>query len=581
MKKNFKVLYAILMASFLSNTTNLTTIAHARPSRQVVVNSSNTENSIATKGADENSQKSENNSEDANTTSTISEDSNTTGSATTTDTTSSSTNSNAENSETVDQSNTGTGTSSIFEILNSDKDITLDEISEYAMPVSYQSDFIKEFKTTFPDLDPLRKISQTDKNLNMYLDVNSNETKEITKYLTSSKGELPVYAEQNMSSVLLDEIGRLLKDITDKISKEYPSTIFSLIPTLEVFNDTYKILKLEYTSIIENNSTNQITPKILLKDVQEKLSSLLSAVNEFDSQIPELVETLNKLVESTQSSSNNKNETTSNSETVYIGEFLQELMYDKATNKFYELNPEKPDSEEYIEYTGNVTEMTRDEYLNIDLFFDTQGNQLSYDANNKTYYAYNAETNETVPYEGEVKTVKMKDFLGITEESTETSEETTKEEVSEEETTEETTEEETAEEETTEETAEEETTEETAEEEVVEETAEEEQVDPKTVTLYFGDVGQELEYDEKEKKYYQINPEKPDSEEYVEYTGEVTTMSLADYWNMDLFFDENGNQLTYDADTNSYFFYNEEKDEFALYEGKVTKMKMKEFLEQE
>ena len=105
------------------------------------------------------------------------------------------------------------------------------------------------------------------------------------------------------------------------------------------------------------------------------------------------------------------------------------------------------------------------------------------------------------------------------------------------------------------------------------------EVDPTSVIVYFGDQGQELIYDERTKKYYQLDPENLDSEDLIEYNGEVTKMTLAEYLDTDLFFDSEGNELIYDLDTNSYFLYNPETDEFVVYEGEVTKMKLKDLLE--
>ena len=359
-------------------------------------------------------------------------------------------------------------------MLNSDDSVTVDEIVDLAKPMSYGFEFINEFDTTFPDFDPLRVLSDMEGELNSYVDVNLNEPKTITKYLNDNTTTPSIYSEQNTCNMLLGEIKSLLEEINEEISLELPSTIFSLMPTVLVFEDTYKILFAEYNSIINSNSKNQISLNILLKDVKENLVSLLKTINEFKSQLPDLIDTLNEVAESFDSSTNTS---------------------DKNTTDDEELD------EELTEEDGLIEENIEEE---------------------------------------------------ITEEDSE-------EEIIEEDT----------EEEITGEDAEEETTEEEVEEEV----------DPNSVIVYFGDQGQELIYDERTKKYYQLDPENPDSEDLIEYNGEVTKMTLAEYLDTDLFFDSEGNELIYDLDTNSYFLYNPETDEFVVYEGEVTKMKLKDLLE--
>ena len=353
--------------------------------------------------------------------------------------------------------------------------------------MSYGFEFINEFDTTFPDFDPLRVLSDMEGELNSYVDVNLNEPKTITKYLNYNTTTPSIYSEQNTCNMLLGEIKSLLEEINEEISLELPSTIFSLMPTVLVFEDTYKILFAEYNSIINSNSKNQISLNILLKDVKENLVSLLKTINEFKSQLPDLIDTLNEVAESFDSSTNTS---------------------DKNTTDDEELDEE------------------------------------------------------------------------LTEEDTE--EEIIEEEIIEEEIIEEDTEEEIIEEDTEEEITGEDSEEETTEEDVEEETTEEEveeEVDPNSVIVYFGDQGQELIYDERTKKYYQLDSENPDSEDLIEYNGEVTKMTLAEYLDTDLFFDSEGNELIYDLDTNSYFLYNPETDEFVVYEGEVTKMKLKDLLE--
>ncbi len=57
-------------------------------------------------------------------------------------------------------------------------------------------------------------------------------------------------------------------------------------------------------------------------------------------------------------------------------------------------------------------------------------------------------------------------------------------------------------------------------------------------------------------------------------------MTLKNIFNTDLFFDSERNELIYTLDTNSYFLYNHETDEFIVYEGEVTTIKLKIYLNQ-
>lgn len=497
MKKNLKLLSGILMASFISApVVDSVESVKARASRQVVVNassnqvnaSSSTEKSTSSRTSDENSNSS---SKEQNISAQSSNDENlkTEGEESTTSENEILNEENLENGEsTGETSEEGTtdseseeGTTSIFEMLNSDKNITVDEIKDLSMPLSHSQDFIDEFTTTFPNLNPLRKLTSTSNNMDLYLDVNSNETKSVTQYLNNSKSYPSVYADQNKCNMLISEIDRLISEINDDISTELPSTIFSLMPTITVFSDTFKILSLEYNSVLETNSENQIVLKILLKDVEDKLVSLLASINEFKTQLPDLIEELDSLAKSSSSSNSNSNKNDN--------ETIEEEILD----------------EEIVE------------------------------------------------------------------------EEVLDEEIKDEEIVEEETQEEIVEEEIVEEVVEENSNNNTKEE-VVEEEIEEE-IDPNSIILYFGDQGQEVVYDESTKKYYQLDPENPDSENLIEYSGEVSEMTLAEYLNIDVFLDKDGNELLYDADTDSYFSYDEQKDEFVVYEGEVTKLKMKDILE--
>ena len=500
MKKNLKFLSGILMASFISNSViDTSNFAKARVSRTVVVNavsndlnnnSNNSQEEISTRSSEiealnENADLETTNEEGLTENEPLLDENGNIIEE----------NENSEESledEDTDEEDSESETTNILQMLNSDDSVTVDEIVDLAKPMSYGFEFINEFDTTFPDFDPLRVLSDMEGELNSYVDVNLNEPKTITKYLNDNTTTPSIYSEQNTCNMLLGEIKSLLEEINEEISLELPSTIFSLMPTVLVFEDTYKILFAEYNSIINSNSKNQISLNILLKDVKENLVSLLKTINEFKSQLPDLIDTLNEVAESFDSSTNTS---------------------DKNTTDDEELD------EELTEEDGLIEENIEEE---------------------------------------------------ITEEDSE-------EEIIEEDTEEEIIEEDT-EEEITGEDAEEETTEEEVEEETTEEEVEEE-VDPNSVIVYFGDQGQELIYDERTKKYYQLDPENPDSEDLIEYNGEVTKMTLAEYLDTDLFFDSEGNELIYDLDTNSYFLYNPETDEFVVYEGEVTKMKLKDLLE--
>ena len=491
MKKNLKFLSGILMASFISNSViDTSNFAKARVSRTVVVNavsndlnnnSNNSQEEISTRSSEiealnENADLETTNEEGLTENEPLLDENGNIIEE----------NENSEESledEDTDEEDSESETTNILQMLNSDDSVTVDEIVDLAKPMSYGFEFINEFDTTFPDFDPLRVLSDMEGELNSYVDVNLNEPKTITKYLNDNTTTPSIYSEQNTCNMLLGEIKSLLEEINEEISLELPSTIFSLMPTVLVFEDTYKILFAEYNSIINSNSKNQISLNILLKDVKENLVSLLKTINEFKSQLPDLIDTLNEVAESFDSSTNTS---------------------DKNTTDDEELDKELTEEDGLIE--ENIEEEITEEY-------------------------------------------------------------------SEEEIIEEDTEEEITGEDAKEETTEEEVEEETTEEEV------EEEVDPNSVIVYFGDQGQELIYDERTKKYYQLDPENPDSEDLIEYNGEVTKMTLAEYLDTDLFFDSEGNELIYDLDTNSYFLYNPETDEFVVYEGEVTKMKLKDLLE--
>lgn len=484
MKKNLKLLSGILMASFISNATvDTSNFAKARVSRTVIVNSTSNElnnesqEKISTRSAeievlDENTDLETTNEEGLTEDETLlDEDGNVIEEDEILDESLEDEDTDAEDSE--------SGTTNILQMLNSDDSITVEEIVDLSRPMSYGFLFVDELNDTFPDFNPLRVLSDMENELNSYVDVNSNEVKTITKYLNDNTSTPSIYSEQNTCNMLLQEISSLLEEITEEISLELPSTIFSLMPTVLVFEDTYKILFAEYNSIINSNSKNQISLTILLEDLKENLASLLKTINEFKSQLPDLIETLNEVAESFNSSTNTS---------------------DKDITDDEELDEELTEEDELIE-----------EDIDEEMIEEDAGDEL-------------------------------------------------------------------IEEDIDEEIIEDDAEEETTDEEIIEDDTEEE-IDPNSVIIYFGDQGQELIYDDSSKKYYQLDPENPDSDELVEYNGEVSQMTLAEYLDTDLFFDSEGNELIYDLDTNSYFLYDSEADEFVVYEGEVTTIKLKDLLE--
>lgn len=493
MKKNLKFLSGILMASFISNSA-LTNIekTDARISRNIVVNSS--ANSLRNSNKNTSNETPKNNSSENSENSSSKEIQETNGEINKEDTlqedTSIELNENEDTSISEDESeDSSNNTTNILGMLNSDKSLTKEDIVKLSMPVSHSIEFLDEFKTTFPNLDPLRQISPLFVEIDNYLDVNSNEAKTITKFLNQNTNDKLInFSDQNNSNMLLTEISDLLKELKDEINSEkLPSTIFSLMPTLTVFNDTYKILYLEYDSITKSNN-NQITLNILLKDTETKLLSLLDSIKDFKNQLPELTETLNQLAESI-------------------------------------TQPEE--NEEEIDNSSTEEETTESD--------STESDQTENENNTE-----NSETTNDNTEENEV--IEDTEENNISEESTEVEETTDNNDKK-------------------------------------EDTEDNKDVDPNSVIVYFGEQGQEIIFDEKTKKYYQIDPENPDSEELIEYKGNVTKMTLAEYLDTDLYFDDKGNELIFDVDTNSYFLYDSEKDEFVLYTGEVTKKKVKDLLE--
>ncbi|EGX28239.1 hypothetical protein SFBNYU_002470 [Candidatus Arthromitus sp. SFB-mouse-NYU] len=363
-----------------------------------------------------------------------------------------------------------------MQMLNSNKDLTVEEIAELALSASHSIGFIEEFKETFPELNPLRQITPINNNLNNYLDVNNGEISKLTQILNTSNSPISPYADQNSCNLLLNEISITLSELKEAVEEELPSTIFSLVPTITVFNDTFKILSEQYSNIVQSDYKNQITLNILLDELKPKLTSLLSSIQEFKIQLPDLIDTLNELakeledkdddinedtetpsdttdkeetpsddidsentdsetsnpdnnVNSGNTSSGNTNSGTSSKEDsttnedvnsteeemIYLGENGQELIYNPDDDKFYELNPEDPESEEFIEYTGEVLSMPLKEYLQTEVYFDTDGNELLYDMDTDSFLKYDEETGEYVPYEGEITTMTLGDYLDLLE----------------------------------------------------------------------------------------------------------------------------------------------------------------------
>lgn len=484
MKRNLKLLYGILMASFISNCAishiNINSAKASRTSRPVVVN--NSSNEKTTSNTNENSK--DNTSSDSNSSNTNTEsnkDSSSSSNNSSSSNGNSSSSSSSGNSSSSNSSSNSTETTTLMKVLNSNKDLTIEEIAELALSASHSIGFIEEFKETFPELNPLRQITPIDNNLNNYLDVNNAEINTLNQILNKSTSSISPYADQNSCNLLLNEISITLAELKESIEEELPSTIFSLVPTITVFNDTFKILSEQYSNIVQSDYKNQITLNILLDELKPKLSSLLKSMQEFKVQLPDLIDTLNQLakdledkdddinvdieipddttdeeeipsdeIDSENSDSENIDSETPNTdndvnsgntnsgntssetpkgegdttnedvvstdEMVYFGEDGQQLLYDPDEDKFYELNPEDPESEEFIEYTGEVISMTLEEYLQTELYFDPDGNELLYDIDTDSFLKYDEETGEYVPYEGEVTSMTLGDYLDLLEE---------------------------------------------------------------------------------------------------------------------------------------------------------------------
>ena len=78
------------------------------------------------------------------------------------------------------------GTTNLLEMLNSDDSLTMEDISNFAAPISNSPGFIDEFKTEFPDLNPLRKLSPIDGGSKNYLDVNSESIQTLPSFLNKT-----------------------------------------------------------------------------------------------------------------------------------------------------------------------------------------------------------------------------------------------------------------------------------------------------------------------------------------------------------------------------------------------------------
>ncbi len=338
MKKNLKLLSGILMASFISNSViDTSNFAKARVSRTVVVNA--TSNDLNNNSNDSQEEISTGSSEtevlDENTDLETTSEESLTEDETLLDEDGNIIEENEDLEESLededtDEEDSENETTNILQMLNSDDSITVEEIIDLSKPMSYGFLFVDELNDTFPDFSPLRVLSDMEGELNSYVDVNSNETKTITKYLNGSGNTPSIYSEQNTCNMLLGEINSLLEEITEEISLELPSTIFSLMPTVLVFKDTYKILFAEYNSIINNNSENHMSLNILLKDVKENLASLLKTINEFKSQLPDLIDTLNELAESFDSSTNTSDKNTTDDEELTEEDTEEEVTEEKS-----------------------------------------------------------------------------------------------------------------------------------------------------------------------------------------------------------------------------------------------------------
>lgn len=268
MSKKAKVIPSLLIVSIIFSSTIYCNSTKARNSRPVIVN--NDFNSLKDK-SNKNSSSSHNNELNLNT------------------------NKKPTNNNIINNNSTNDITE-FLKILNSNNSLTMEDISSLAAPISNSYEFIEKFKINFPKLNAYRKLSPIDNNYKNYLDINSNSVESIPSFLNESNSIPSIYSEQTTCFTLLNEINSSLSDIKSKISKEPNSTIFSLMPTIMVFEDTHDILSLEYSSIVKNNSSNHSSLNIILKDTEEKLYTLLSSINEFKIELPDLIETLNSLI---------------------------------------------------------------------------------------------------------------------------------------------------------------------------------------------------------------------------------------------------------------------------------------------
>lgn len=459
MRKNLKLFSIVLIASLMSNSSlgnSNFLIAEARSSQHpAIVNNSSNEN----------------------------------GSSTTTDENNDDTIDESGNSDNIDNNLNDDTSTTILEVLNNDSSLDQKDIADLAAPISYSPDFIDELKTIFPDLEPLRRLSPLTTSYNPYLDVLNNELVTLNSYLDPNPEGASIYGDQNVCNILIKEISRSLEEINDLIKEQYNSTIFSLMPTLLTFSDTFNILHLKYSSIVESNYENQVTLNILLYDIQPKLYTLLESINIFKTQLPDLIDTLNELVDNNQNSGNTSSDQNANEETT---------------------DEEITDEESNNEQTTSEGETTNNE------------------SSNNT-------TTESQPNNNTSNSNGSSENTNSENESTNQNNDNS---------------------------------------------SNEEEVDPSQVMIYFGEDGQELIYNEKEDKFYEINPDDPNLEELIEYSGEVTEMTLKDYLSIELYFDSDGNELIYDEETDEYLIYDADTDEYLVYEGEVTSMTMEEYLNQ-
>ncbi len=480
MKKGLKLLSGVIMASIISTSfsgfNNINDV-FARTSRPVKHTSLSGDTSSETTDSENTSEESSSSS------SSNSSSSSTSGGSTESD-----------HSSSDSESSRSSNTTSILEALNEDDTLKEEDLYNLSLPISYSEDFLSELKDNFKYLEPLRKISPIYTSYTPYLDTAKGEVSYVNDPISKSK-DLSIYGEQNKCNVLLSAIPKELEEIDKSIKEEYNSTIFSLLPTITVFNDTYNVLSLKYQSILNSNYKNHVTLNLMLKDLSPQIESLLNSIKTFKKELPDLISTLNKLVENSTSSK------------------------DEVTDEDSEENDDTSSSEDSDTSTDSDSSTSGAE---------NEGNSNTSSNTNSSGNTGSSSNTGSSTTEGESNGGSSNNNSSSNENTSDTS-------------------------------------------------VTEEETDPTKVILYFGEAGEELIFNESENKYYQLDPENPDSGNLLPYEGEVTSMTLADYLAMELYFDQEGNELYYD-DEHQVFFYYDENDAEVIYDGEVTTMTMEEYL---